>query len=167
MTSLVPAIGAWVVRKGQDRPVPGVVQAAHASPRGTSLTVQWLSSSEREVIPLEQLQCGLQPVFEWLHVPSSTYERSLGYGVVVSLRQLGGRTQILVDLFATGQRIWFPWQCLRFVKGARFRFRTGDQGGPEAAERFRLRNLAHALALWNENTGALSHFDIDPLDRKS
>src|SRR5690606_23891257 len=42
-------------------------------------------------------------------------------------------------------------------------FRTGDQGGPEAAERFRLRNLAHALALWNENTGALSHFDIDPL----
>lgn len=163
MTSLVPAIGAWVVRKGQDRSVPGVVKAARASPRGTSLTVQWLSNSEREVIPLEQVQCGLQPGFEVLHVPSSTSDRSLGYGVVVSLRQLGGRTQVLVDLFPTGQRIWFPWTCLRFVKGARFRFRTGDQGGPEAAERFRLRNLAHALALWNENTGALSHFDIDPL----
>jgi superfamily II DNA or RNA helicase len=31
------------------------------------------------------------------------------------------------------------------------------------AERFRLRNLAVALELWNENTGALSQLDIDPL----
>lgn len=163
MTTLVPAIGGWVVRKGQERSVPGVVQATRTSSRGTSLTIQWLSNSEREVVPLEQVQCGLQPGFEVLHVPSSAFDRSLGYGVVVSLRRLGGRTQVLVDLFADGKRIWFPWQCLRFVKGAQFRFRTGDQGGAEAAERFRLRNLAHALALWNENTGSLSHFDIDPL----
>src|SRR3546814_670324 len=38
-----------------------------------------------------------------------------------------------------------------------------DVGGKTAAERLRLRNLAHALELWNENTGALSKFDIDPL----
>jgi len=36
-------------------------------------------------------------------------------------------------------------------------------GNPDDAERFRLRNLAHALELWNENTGSLSHLDIDPL----
>lgn len=98
-----------------------------------------------------------------LHVPVSSYEKSLGYGVVESIRTLGQRTQVLVDFVGLGQGVWVPWQCLRFVKGARFRFRTGDQGGPDAAERFRLRSLAHALTLWNENTGALSHFDIDPL----
>ena len=32
-----------------------------------------------------------------------------------------------------------------------------------AAEQLRLRTLAQALQLWNENTGALARFDIDPL----
>src|SRR3546814_5896217 len=44
-----------------------------------------------------------------------------------------------------------------------YRFGHDDVGGKTAAERLRLRNLAHALELWNENTGALSKFDIDPL----
>src|SRR3546814_15810656 len=56
-----------------------------------------------------------------------------------------------------------PWERLRFVKGAMYRFGHDDVGGKTAAERLRLGNLAHALALWNENTGALSQFDIDPL----
>lgn len=162
--ALIPANGAWVLSSGSsDRPLPGVVRASHKSPKGVSLTVTWTGTGVSEVIPLHTVACGLRPGYTVLHVPASTFEKSLGYGVVESLRTLGKRTQALVDFVAEGHRIWVPWQRLRFIKDARFRFRTGDQGGSDAAERFRLRSLAHALALWNENTGALSHFDIDPL----
>ena len=162
--SLIPANGAWVLPAGSSgRQPPGVVQAAHKSPKGVSLTVAWTGTATSEVIPLHAVECGLRPGYTVLHVPAATFEKSLGYGVVESLRTLGKRTQALVDFVSDGNRIWVPWQRLRFIKDARFRFRTGDQGGPDAAERFRLRSLAHALALWNENTGALSHFDIDPL----
>ena len=162
--ALIPANGAWVLSsRSSDRKFPGVVQASHKSPKGVSLTVTWTGTGASEVIPLHTVECGLRPGYAVLHVPASTFEKSLGYGLVESLRTLGKRTQALVDFVAEGHRIWVPWQRLRFIKDARFRFRTGDQGGPDAAERFRLRSLAHALALWNENTGALSHFDIDPL----
>src|SRR3546814_913874 len=161
---LIPAIGAWVLRSGSPDPrPPGVVHASHRSLKGVSITVKWTGSGTSEVIPLNAVECGLRPGYVVMHVPASTFEKSLGYGVVESIRTLGKRTQALVDFVSEGHRIWVPWQRLRFIKDARFRFRTGDQGGPDAAERFRLRSLAHALALWNENTGALSHFDIDPL----
>ncbi len=160
---LIPADGAWVFAKAPSEKSPGVVMASHSSARGVSLTVDWIARGKRDVVPLQELECGFKPGYEVLHVPSSSFEISLGYGVVHSLRQLGGRTQALVDFLQDGERIWIPWERLRFIKGARFRFRSGDQGGADAAERLRLRNLAHALVLWNENTGALSHFDIDPL----
>src|SRR5690606_12050609 len=161
---LIPTNGAWVFSSNAPDPrLPGVVQASHRSPRGVSITVAWTGSGASDVIPLGTVECGLRPGYTVLHVPASSFERSLGYGVVESIRTLGGRTQALVDFLAEGHRIWVPWQRLRFIKDARFRFRTGDQGGPDAAERFRLRSLAHALALRKENTGALSHSDIDPL----
>ena len=162
MEHLLPAPGAWVVRAGEEPARPGVVRVAHAASRGVSVSVEWIGGGQ-EVVPLEQLKCGLQVGFEVLHRPAASFETSLGYGVVEGLRTIGGRTQALVDFVADGRRAWIPWERLKFIKGARFRFRTLDQGGPEAAERLRLRSLAHALALWNENTGALSRFDIDPL----
>src|SRR3546814_15102781 len=84
-------------------------------------------------------------------------------GRIIAGREIGGRQQRLVDFAEAGRRIWMPWERLRFVKGAMYRFGHDDVGGKTAAERLRLRNLAHALELWNENTGALSKFDIDPL----
>ncbi len=162
--ALIPTNGAWVLSSGSSDPrLPGVVQASQRSPKGMTLTVTWTGTGISEVIPVHAVECGLRQGYTVLHVPASTFEKSLGYGMVESLRTLGKRTQVLVDFVADGVRIWVPWQRLRFIKDARLRFRTGDQGGPDAAERFRLRTLAHALALWNENTGALSHFDIDPL----
>ena len=161
---LVPANGAWVLPAVDSTShTPGVVQAAHRSPKGVSLTVTWAGTEKTEVIPLHAVKCGLRVGYSVLHVPGSSFEKSLGYGIVESLRTLGQHTQALIDFVADGRRAWVPWQRLRFIKDARFRFRTGDQGGSDAAERFRLRSLAHALALWNENTGSLSHFDIDPL----
>lgn len=160
---LIPTTGTWVLAKASPEKSPGVVMGSQSSPRGTSLTVEWIGTGKRDVVPLRELTCGLRPGYEVLHVPASAFEQPLGYGVLESLRQLGGRTQALVDFVQDGARVWVPWERLRFIKGARFRFRSGDQGGADAAERLRLRNLAHALVLWNENTGALSHFDIDPL----
>ncbi|MEN5059979.1 helicase-related protein [Luteimonas sp. TWI1416] len=161
---LVPVRGAWVLSSvSPESNLPGVVQAVHKSPSGVFLTVTWAGASTSEVIPAHTVECGLRQGYTVLHVPASTFETSMGYGVVESLRTLGKRTQALVDFVTQGSRMWVPWQRLRFIKDARFRFRTGDTGGPDGAERFRLRSLAHALALWNENTGALSHFDIDPL----
>lgn len=43
------------------------------------------------------------------------------------------------------------------------RFCTNNFGESHNAERFRLRTLAHALINWNENTGSLNDFEIDPL----
>jgi len=37
----------------------------------------------------------------------------------------------------------------------------------ESAERFRVKSLAYALELWNENTVALSHLEIDPLPHQN
>ena len=56
-----------------------------------------------------------------------------------------------------------PFQNLKRIAGPEHRFVTGNFGKHHDAERFRLRNLARAIEMWNENTGALSHLDIDPL----
>ena len=107
--TLIPASGAWVLSSGSSgRKFPGVVQASHKSPKGVSLTVTWTGTGVSEVIPLHMVECGLRPGYTVLHVPASTFEKSLGYGVVESLRTLGKRTQALVDFVAEGHRTWVP-----------------------------------------------------------
>ena len=54
-------------------------------------------------------------------------------------------------------------QNLRYIRGVRQRFENGNFGKLGNAERFRLRSLAYALEIWNQNTGSLSKLDIDPL----
>src|SRR5690606_22888895 len=58
---------------------------------------------------------------------------------------------------------WLPFERLCWIKGVKHRFITGDRGNESSPERFRLKVLAHALEIWNENTGALSRMEIDPL----
>ncbi|KAB7764939.1 helicase-related protein [Xanthomonas sp. LMG 12462] len=163
--ALLPAIGCWVVRcEGEDREKrPGHVKRILKSGLKISLSVHWIFEKQDDVIALDRVECGLRPGFDVWHSPESQSEPSLGFGTVVKSRVLGGRQQLLVDFTEQGSRLWIPWQRLRFAKSAAFRFRHGDKGGAQAAERLRLRNLAYALKLWNENTGSLSKFDIDPL----
>lgn len=165
LDSLSPAIGSWVVHRSGDQPHtrPGQVMRVNRSPRGIHLTVRWLADQREDVVALDQVECGLRAGYDVWHVPESSHQQSMGGGSVIADRRLGGRRQLLVDFQEAGTRLWLPWERLRFAKGAGFRFKHGDPGGPDAAERFRMRNLACALELWNENTGALSHFDIDPL----
>jgi superfamily II DNA or RNA helicase len=96
-------------------------------------------------------------------VPYSRTRKPLGEGVVLEIRQIGGRDQVLVDYLQAGQRIWVPYENLRAIDGVRQKFFLGRTGNADQAERFRLKSLAYALDLWNQNTGSLSRLEIDPL----
>ena len=98
--------------------------------------------------------------------PSRAGIGSRGRGRVVAVRELGGSEQVLVDFEdapGLASMPWVPYQNLRYVRSIEQGFLECDTDGPSAAERLRLRTLAHALDLWHENTGALSRVDVDPL----
>lgn len=159
---LIPVKGCWV-RPADREQIFGTVidrQVEHDPPR---VKVKWFSDKREEWMSPLQLRCGFKRGMDVLDVPYSRTRQSLGQGVVVEARNLGHRDQVLVDFMETGQKVWLPYQNLRQAKGVRHRFLTGDSGGDGSAERFRLKSLAYALELSNENSGALSHLDIDPL----
>jgi superfamily II DNA or RNA helicase len=162
---MLPCVGAWVsdpttpdsvgevraVRGTEAEPIIDVCWHRHSAKRG--------QSSEHP----DNLVAGFMLGMHVEHVPVFPGSSGLGYGEVASVRELGGHSQVLVDFWESGQRLWLPYQHLRMLRGVEQRFRQGRLGNTGDAERFRLRCLAHALEIWNENTGALSHFDIDPL----
>lgn len=164
MEQLIPVRGALVdVVVPNAPPRKAVVLRGISGPSGIALTVNYLGGKEEDVVPLVSVESKLATGMEVLHVPLRSYDRSLGVGEVVSRRSIAECVQYLVAFHDCGRKLWLPWELLRFVQGARPRFRRADVGGPQAAERWRLRCLAHGLELWNENTGSLSRFDIDPL----
>ncbi|MGP5174852.1 DEAD/DEAH box helicase [Psychrobacter immobilis] len=90
--------------------------------------------------------------------------QSLGQGLIVQQRVLAGFEQFLVDFKDSERKIWMPYQHLVWIKESKDRYIRGDISKSNLeAERLRLRTLANAIELWNENSGALSHLDIDPL----
>ena len=128
-----------------------------------ALIVEWFPEGTREHVLLDSVQCGLQLGMEVQDVPLSRVRKTLGEGKVVELRRLGGCDQALVDFPATGNQVWLPYENLKQIKGVKHAFLRPGKTESGEAERFRLRCLAHALEMWNENTGSLSHFEIDPL----
>ena len=127
------------------------------------VTVKWQKSGQVSTESLDNLRCGLKPMMEVQDLPRSRVRKSLGEGVIQRVRSIGGRDQALVDFLESGRMAWVPYENLRQIKGVKHRFILGDTGPADSAERFRLKSLAHALEMWNENTGSLSHLEIDPL----
>ncbi|BBL73696.1 helicase [Methylomagnum ishizawai] len=125
--------------------------------------IRWFTGNGPEWVSIDKLKSGFQLGMEVQDVPRSRSRNSLGEGTVLESRTIGGRDQVLVEFSESGQRIWIPFQNLRFIKGVRHRFEAGQFGKNGNAESFRLKTLAYALEMWNENTGALSKLDIDPL----
>lgn len=154
---LTPVVGCCVRRKidGADAGIGFVHER-----REGRLGVRWLRDEVIEWCEQGDLRVGFMPGMDVEEMPVRAHRPSLGQGVVVSTRTLGGREQVLVDFPASGSRHWLPYERLRKVSGVAGRFRNGEI---DAAERFRLRCLAHAIDRWNENTGALSRLEIDPL----
>lgn len=129
--------------------------------------VKWLEADHKNQFSDIKLK-DLKPAFKiGMEVQDATPEigyQRLGRGVIVFERELAGFHQYLVNYEQDNVRVWMPFQHLIPVKNAVARFKRSDISISQIeVERFRLRLLANAIKLWNENTGALSHLDIDPL----
>ncbi len=141
----------------------GRVESAIDRGDRVDVMVKWQGSIDTSTIPLSEVRSGFRPLMEVQDIPNSRTRKPLGEGVILKTRTLGGRDQVLVDFPQLGKQVWLPYENLRQIKGAKHRFILGDKGPEDSAERLRLKSLAHALEMWNENTGSLSHMEIDPL----
>lgn len=161
---LLPVKHSWVKQtlpSGSDR--SGRVEAVVERGNAIQVTVKWAKSIEKSTVSLSDLRSGFKSQMEVQDVPNSRVRRTLGEGVILKTRTLGDRDQALVSFLQTGKQLWAPYENLRQIKGTKHRFIMDDKGPKDSAERFRLKSLAHALQMWNENTGSLSRLDIDPL----
>ena len=163
MIAKIPVIGACVVHFSdqEKRNLGRVVKVTLHS--DTPVLVHWFARNESEWLEVSKLRSGFMPGMDVLEIPSVPTAASLGEGVVHRSRLIAGHEQLLVEFPDTGEKAWLPWQNLCQIKGVKHRYILGEQDGANAAEQLRLRTLAQALQLWNENTGALARFDIDPL----
>lgn len=128
------------------------------------LIVEWLKPQKsRDAVTVKSVRNGLT---NGVHVVDATPlagSRSLGQGQVMQTRTLAGSEQALVDFPELGKRHWLPYQHLRAIPSVEQRFKRLSTPTDEEAERCRLRLLAQALLIWQENSGALARLDIDPL----
>lgn len=157
----VPVKGCLVRRANDD--LRGEVLGSREAQEFIEITVRWQKTRIPARARLDDLRSGFRANMEVVDVPRSRTRVSHGAGTVIESREIGSREQHLVDFPEKGVRIWMPYENLRFIRGVRHRFETGQPVTAGAAERFRLRNLAYALENWHENTGALTHLGIDPL----
>jgi superfamily II DNA or RNA helicase len=162
MNEILPVIGCCV-RRDNDKDQLGRVDSHDSESDSGSVYVIWMKNLLRERIPAARLRSGFMIGMEVQDSPYSRIRNSLGEGIVVDTRTLGHREQVLVDFPEAGLRTWLPWQNLRFIRGVTTQLNLPTSSRPENAELFRLRCLSVALEMWNENTGALSKMDIDPL----
>lgn len=163
--NLIHVHGCWVSLPmpsgGNDR--RGMVKRSYEE-RDNQLLVSWFTPDRfKSEVGARAVSSGFINGMDVQDATPGTGVRSLGVGRIMQQRTLAGSQQVLVDFPESGDRRWLPYQHLRQVKGAKHRFIMADTGKPVDAERMRLRMLAHAIETWNENTGALSHLDIDPL----
>ena len=158
---LLPKKGTWVTKDNSSG--PGVVEEIRLDEECVRIRVCWLMTKETEWLDPEELHSGFMIGMHVQDIPHSITRKSLGEGVVVELRNMGRRDQVLVDFLESGKKHWLPFQNLKQIKGVQHRFKLGQTGEKGNAEHFRLRSLAYAIDIWNENTGSLSNLDIDPL----
>lgn len=125
--------------------------------------VQWFKKGKVKKEKEATLNCGFQIGMEVQDIPLSRTRKTLGEGTVIECRKIGNREQVLVDFLESGEKHWLPFQNLKLIEGIKQRFILNKIGGADNAERFRLRSLAYAIEIWNENTGSLSNLHIDPL----
>jgi ERCC4-related helicase len=161
MINMKPLPGCWVCYQRDEKRDGYITSARHYDVSGL-VEVRWRTGDKSQV-PAKDLSCGFQPGMEVEHQPVSSHTNSYGIGVVQKTREIANYGQALVEFMATGEKRWLPFERLSQIKNVRQRFLTASDLQEDSAERFRLKFLAHAIDNWNENTGALSRMDIDPL----
>lgn len=124
-----------------------------------------MAGNPRAWVAMSDLKPAYAPGQHVQHKPPRGRGLSLGSGIVLSTRSLGGFEQVLVQFAETGETRWLDWRVLAQAAPVELRIakRLTGQHKVDHAERFRLRILSKALQIWNANTGAFGRLDIDPL----
>lgn len=161
---VIPVVEGAIVRHKDSQDVRdiGVVKKVSADVPAR-VKVFWVQRKADVMHPEGDLVSGFMRGAEVEHRPVRATQDSLGTGVVCTTREVAGHTQLLVEFQENNHRVWLPWQRLRQVRGALHGFTLGKFNVAGDEERQRLRLLSWAIQLWNENTGALATFDVDPL----
>lgn len=163
MTDLVPVQGAAVARVDDPRRERIGIIDRLGDPGAGKVRVQWLGGQGAGWEDLADLTSGFKVNMEVLHQPGVSVHGGFGIGVVRGYRQIAGQGQNLIEFAKIDHRVWLPWQHLKRVPGVKTCIHTGNIDSGALAERNRLRTLAWMIELWNENTGSLASFDMDPL----
>ena len=130
---------------------------------GDRLCVRWGGAGTVEWHHLSELRNGFRAGHVVQDRPRSNTRKTLGIGTVVAYREIASREMVLVQLHATGESRWLPFEQLARVRDAAWKYEHAHVGEADGAERFRLKVLAYALESWNQVTGALDRLDVDPL----
>lgn len=156
-TRLIPVDGCCVTHVDPERypKTRGIVLSHEEKGPTVSVQVRWGSKGVTDWHPVDDLCIGFRSGHEVQDSPRSNTRKTLGPGKVLDTRRFAGREQVLVQLHNTGETLWLPYQNLRLIRRS--------APAPDSAERFRLKTLAYALDSWNQVTGALDRFDVDPL----
>jgi len=122
----------------------------------------WPGRKETTLIPVSRLRSGFK---SGMHVSAagSREARRFGEGMIVQSNHVAGMDLHLVEFPEQQVRRWLPWYVLSLVPSVKQRFLTGQFDASCTSERARLRILAYLFQHWQQNTGALSNLDIDPL----
>ena len=160
-SQIVPVNDCFVRTEGKK--ALGVVEGHKEKLGSTSVKVRWGREGIVEWHDVSELRNGLQVNDPVQDVPLSNTRRTLGMGTVRALRKIGDRDLVLVQLHDSGESRWLPFQRLRRIRDARRKYQYRYSSGNDTAERFRLKAFAYALDSWNQVTGALDRFDVDPL----
>ena len=158
---LIPGKDCWVV-KSDDKTQLGCVKEHRNTEHKIEIFVEW-NPNTSEWIPLEKLGSGFQPGWTVQDVPLSNTRKPLGEGRVIGMRELGGRQQVLVQLYKDGNSVWLAYENLIRIKDTKMRYMRAETKVDDHTQRFRLKLLAHALENWNYLTGSLDRLDVDPL----
>ena len=157
--TLIPVKHCIVTLSDEDL---GEVTDNRLTSQGCEVEVAWARKKSRSWHRPELLRCGFREEM-WVKVVSGSSNNEPEIGKIVQFRELGEQFQALVDFPRSGRRCWVPFQLLAREADLQERLIRGKFQEPNEAERFRLRCLAHGLEIWNENTGALSGLEIEPL----
>ena len=156
----MPGENCFVAHRDKTRPLElGVV----VDREGDRLCVRWGRAGTVEWHNVGELRNGFRAGHVVQDRPRSNTRKTLGIGTVVAHREIASREMVLVQLHATGESRWLPFEQLARVRDAAWKYENAQSMEEGAPERFRLKVLAYALESWNHVTGALDRLDVDPL----
>lgn len=157
----IPVEGCFVCVDGGNS--LGIVQE-HKNINGmVSVKVSWGANRQTKWHNLMELRNGFRRGHIVQDIPRSNTRKPLGTGTVLATRQIAGRELVSVQLHNTGESRWLPFERLVRIRDARIKYQRAEAPEADSGERFRLKALAYALDSWNQVTGALDRFDVDPL----